>query len=375
MIALRGNIRHQSISKTQSENLNQAPPSSNGTPFNPLTAQDGEWIWTGHWAFGSLPEDDEIHAALNLPLPGVGRKPAKRKPPSGVRPFVYKFEKVVQAKDIVVPSSLGAGVSGSEGEGGDDGDVEQDIEGDGEKLGEQDEEEEEQEQEQEKDKKGDGTIKEEMNGGQEDEEMKDSNQKEEEDKNKAEDTTLVPKVDAAETESKVSAAATTESEESTTKKEQDGDVSMAHVSQEVTNATNDDQGDAANASNEEAASSDEHPLTEVKNENEKDADADANTDENTDANTDADADADADAKNNDKALPNSNEINVEGSHTEDAGKTNTAQTGSSFAEVEGGTFTDAGRDTFPDKCPVGGLWKGFFENVSVSQRQSFVCRF
>jgi len=50
--------------------------------------------------------------------------------------------------------------------------------------------------------------------------------------------------------------------------------------------------------------------------------------------------------------------------TDDADRTNSTQNSSTFAEVEGGTFTDAGRVTYPDKCPIGGCWKGFFENVS-----------
>jgi hypothetical protein len=39
---------------------------------------------------------------------------------------------------------------------------------------------------------------------------------------------------------------------------------------------------------------------------------------------------------------------------------------SSFAEVDGGSYTDAGKVSFPGRCPIGGCWKGYFENVSVS---------
>ena len=103
MISLRGTVRRVQP-KGNSPN---GSPRTSPVPFqpkhgaeqntegeyNPKLTQAGEWIWSGHWSFGQLP-DFKID-------------PKKKKAlPAGVRPFLYKFSTVVDAKDVVVPSSL-----------------------------------------------------------------------------------------------------------------------------------------------------------------------------------------------------------------------------------------------------------------------------
>ena len=95
MIALRGSVRHVSQKKAAT-----SPNGDSATEldFNPKDTKEGDWIWTGHWAFGSLP-DEEILAVSNKKLAVSNRK---KKPHA----FVYKFHKISNAHDITVPSSL-----------------------------------------------------------------------------------------------------------------------------------------------------------------------------------------------------------------------------------------------------------------------------
>ena len=133
MIALRGTIRHASRSKRStshtpppagtstskdgntepSSKSNVAASASASASYDPLTAKEGEWIWTGYWAFGSLPDPAILDAYTKstmrsgsggLRADGSSKSTAgrKRKPPAGVRPFVYKFQKIVDAKDVIV---------------------------------------------------------------------------------------------------------------------------------------------------------------------------------------------------------------------------------------------------------------------------------
>mmetsp|Transcript_9648 Transcript_9648/g.14016 ORF Transcript_9648/g.14016 Transcript_9648/m.14016 type:complete len:166 (+) Transcript_9648:139-636(+) len=140
MIALRGTIRHASRSKRSSSPTTSSTSASNSNSkdeneeskatisasasasasYDPLTAKEGEWIWTGYWAFGSLPDPAILDAYTKSTMrsgagSGAGIRPdgssksmagRKRKPPAGVRPFVYKFQKIVDAKDVIVPSTL-----------------------------------------------------------------------------------------------------------------------------------------------------------------------------------------------------------------------------------------------------------------------------
>lgn len=337
MIALRGKIRHKSIHKIQTANPNHAPPSSDGTPFNPLTSKDGEWIWTGHWAFGGLPDDDEIDAALSQSTSGVGRKPGKRKPPQGVRPFVYKFEKVVEAKDVVVPSSI---------DDGNEGDQEQPLDQKQQKL---------QQQQQAQDKvQGEGSISAVKGEGKKDktdEEMQDVGDKdgasiksnENSSSVKVEDISLsistADHENAAPTEDAVERK-TDNANNATVTKEEDADVTMEDLSKESTKDEEGAHDKPAAIATDIATDAAETNKIEVKKEESKESGSTSNA--NTDANTDTDAKVD------------------------DVDHTHKTQNSSTFAEVEGGTFTDAARTTYPDKCPVGGCWKGFFENVSVS---------
>lgn len=294
-------------------------------------------------------------------MSGVGRKPGKRKPPQGVRPFVYKFEKITEAKDVIVPSS-----TSGENEGYQDPQQEEEQQ---QQQKQHQEEEHEQHQEQQQDKdKGQGNVSEgkgerkkdgmdeEMKGfteetgeGKKDgtyEEMKGGGDKDgasirshgnvpisvkAEDisvnKEKVDDANVSPTEDVVDTK-------TSDATDATVKKEEDGDVTMMDVSKD---SSKDDRGThdkPTSTATSTATTTVETHTSEVKKEESKESSSASITS--------------IDAK------------------TDDADRTNSTQNSSTFAEVEGGTFTDAGRVTYPDKCPIGGCWKGFFENVSVS---------
>ncbi len=117
-----GGRRSPSSSPVPSSSTTGPPSSSTSsttaiqTEYNPQAAQPGEWIWTGYWAFGSLPPA-EVLDGIGV---GVGQH-KKKKPPSGVRPFTDKFQVVKDAKDVIVPSSLMMSDE-DDGENGGDGD-------------------------------------------------------------------------------------------------------------------------------------------------------------------------------------------------------------------------------------------------------------
>ena len=113
MIAIRGIIRHKDDRKSPSSSSPPPPTVSSEDTFNPLTSKQGEWTWTGYWAFGSLPPAEVLDV--------MGQQ-KKKKLPIGVRPFVYKFQCVKDAKDVVVPSSLAHKYDDNEQEG-DEGDI------------------------------------------------------------------------------------------------------------------------------------------------------------------------------------------------------------------------------------------------------------
>ncbi len=124
MIALRGSIRHKesrnscpsptpsstTVVINTTDNTASTSTSTSCEEFNPLFLEPGEWIWTGYWSFGSLPPAEVLDV--------VGQQ-KKKKPPSGVRPFVYKFQCRKDPNDVVVPSSLLRGDDEKEG-GGDE---------------------------------------------------------------------------------------------------------------------------------------------------------------------------------------------------------------------------------------------------------------
>lgn len=245
MIALRGKLRFvRNPKKTSKDDPKQSQPPqvTKDTPFTPLDTVEGQWIWTGHWAFGSLPSEKEIQDAIDA----TNRKPGPGRPkaPLGVRPFVYKFEKVVDAKDVIVPSSVN--ISASHSLDGND-----------------------------TDKDGAGEH---------------STYADSEDKTKGDN----------------------ENKDEHTK-DADGDVKM-----------NDE--------------------TESKIEEKKELS------ENKDSKSDAGGDT-AEEKTN------TTDKNVDKSSL---GEVN----GNSFADIEDGIFTDAAKSIYPEKCPIGGRWKGYFENVS-----------
>ena len=95
MIALRGVIRRVSLSKAAVVNSDLEDPKE--SDFDPKDTKEGEWVWSGHWAFGSLP-DDEVLAAC--------KKKKRLSNKVKARPFLYKFCKVVSANDVSVPSAM-----------------------------------------------------------------------------------------------------------------------------------------------------------------------------------------------------------------------------------------------------------------------------
>jgi len=119
MIALRGTICHKetrrspcpspttssTISPTNgTKSIADTNTDTTTTEFDPKSAKPGEWIWSGYWAYGSLPPDDVLDGTVRGQHHHHNQK--KKKPPSGVRPFIYKFQRVKDAKDVIVPSSL-----------------------------------------------------------------------------------------------------------------------------------------------------------------------------------------------------------------------------------------------------------------------------
>jgi hypothetical protein len=76
---------------------------------------NGSGLDIGHFQFGSLPPA-EVLDGIGV---SVGQH-KKKKPPSGVRPFTYKFQVVKDAK-VIVPSSLMMSDE-NDGENGGEGD-------------------------------------------------------------------------------------------------------------------------------------------------------------------------------------------------------------------------------------------------------------
>jgi len=114
MISLRGQIRRSKIEPSSSSLPNDndtfdTATLSNDSPKTPLHCAKGEWVWTGHWAFGTLPE---------VIIDGRQSSGHKRRRVAGVRAFSYKFDELVDPKDVKVPSaetfSNGNGVNDEE---------------------------------------------------------------------------------------------------------------------------------------------------------------------------------------------------------------------------------------------------------------------
>ena len=291
MIAVRGTIRHKgdrrsptssptptSTPSTTARTANTNTSTTNNTSntnsnFNPLDIEAGEWIWTGHWAFGSLPPAEVLE--------NVGSHHKKKKPPAGVRPFVYKFQMVKDAKDVIVPSSLLYMDD-------DDGEEENEEGGGG------------------AEEKGQRT-KQENDEGQEGKGR--TNNKVPNESIKSQDT------------------------EASTKKENTATVQTQE----------------------------EQTLSKKNEHNEKDK---------GDTKTKPSSFIHDETKDTKKSQKIDQESQIVPTDTAKSNVSSQQQQGESFASTgEGSKFTDGGIK-YPRRCPIGGCWKGYFENVSVSYKDS-----
>lgn len=254
MIALRGTIKRvpkpeNEAKTTPSKNIND-PGSS-------------EWVWTGYWAFDSLPAPEFLE----------NRK--SKRPPHGVRPFVYKFHHVEDAKDVIVPSTTL----------GDDQDQEEGNR------------EEEKTEEMETDTES-NKMKNELNGHYE--------------------NNILDKEDAMQT--------------------------LAALDQDSTNVD-------VKMKNDKSETTSENVVSDVGKAKDSPQEADAlrNHADKIDGTKFRSGDNVEKAK---ESQQNKTEENEKESIL-----------GSSFADIDDGIYTDGGT-IYPEKCPKGGCWKGYFENVS-----------
>ena len=323
MIALRGAVRHVSQKKSADN------PSE--LDIDPKDTKEGDWIWTGHWAFGSLPDED-LPVVPNRKLPLSSRK---KKPHA----FVYKFHHISNAKEITVPSSLVTSDDDDEDENDDDEkglEVNNDEVG-GPKPGSTETGEPmslDEGVKKEYDEQGQG---EEQNSKQGIPHEKNDS---EESKNRAVDEDLP------------SAIADAEPNNSETAKEGPSeDVNSAKV--EVKSETDDlkiSDDEEENRSKEQIG-----PVQDSEtNQKHKNADEEVGPNEGNSASMKQDED---------KGEMQSSIDGIDSTDNQDK------PVGSTFAEADGGEFTDAGLD-LSKKCPIAGCWKGYFENVSVSLKGS-----
>lgn len=343
MISLRGVIQHASVPKNSTDTKpNQAPPSasSSGSPlFDPLTTRPGEWVWTGHWSFGSLPPEDVIDPSAvysgqsppSASPPGgvsgvVGSKRrggGRKRPLLGVRPFMYKFEKIVDAKNVMVPSSL---IGESE-----DDDGEEDIES--------------QQENTHGDGPNTGADKAEASNSLNDDEDDDDNDTRLQSPKKREDD-----VQQCDVQNQVS----NQTAESLPAKQRikNLDVDLENTSEDIATEKGDDEKkQKINQDKEISTTIEEFPMK----------------DHSASKRAESDSKQFSDAKEHDEKQ-GTEEVKDENLHDESF-KTDKIMSGSSFAEVEGGVFTDAARASYPDTCPIGGCWKGYFENISLQKRK------
>ena len=268
MIALRGTIKRV---VQPPGNEAKTPPSKNiNGPGS------GEWIWTGYWAFDSLP------------APEVLENRKSKRPPHGVRPFVYKFHHIEDAKDVIVPSTT-LGDDQDIEEGNRDKEKEEDMNIDTEKIHRNDEV---------NDQKVNDVMKKEEKSVEQSSEVleQDSTNVDTEMKNDDSDKT-------------------SDNVGSDEKKEHDNSLKEDVLQKSV--QLNDD--------------------TKFKNDNVEEATIEKRVSKES---------------QEDKNEENENDE-----------RTNRSHVGSSFADIDGGVYTDGGM-VHPEKCPKGGVWKGYFENVS-----------
>jgi hypothetical protein len=265
MIALRGTVKRVQ----QQESEAKASSSKNA---NDLAT--GEWVWSGYWAFDSLPAPEFLE----------NRK--SKRPPHGVRPFVYKFHHIEDAKHVIVPSTT----------------LDEDAKAE---EGNRDE-------------------------GEKDEKDTDMNQ--------------------------ISSEANDRDENNIISNEKNSMVQSSKVLEQDTTMIDDKMmNDESDKTAENVGSV---RITAL------------------DALQEGDATLEGVGKNDNLGIGNDDNVQQgkeKDSATESrerksgenktSSSSNTPPIGSSFADVDDGIYTDGGT-VYPENCPKGGCWKGYFENVS-----------
>lgn len=342
MISLRGVIRHVSVPKNITDaKPNQAPPSpTSGAPFDPLSTQQGEWVWTGHWAFGNLPSEEDMdriiahgHQSSSPASPSasgaVGPKKrggGRKRPVVGVRPFMYKFEKIVEAKDVMVPSSLINEVE--------EDDVEEETGGEQENI-----------QGEVHNGANVNEASRSLDGGG-DEGGVSAAQKEHNESHHAEKAQLSNQDNqnlVAKLENKMDVAPTNASNEKIPDMSEKGHEEKTEIIMPNNDVSSNVKEISMEVQNQQPIDLKEIPSDSASNR------ASSGTQQETSA-----------QKHDEKER--TEKLKEENSR---ASLKTAKMSGSSFAEVIGGTFTDAARTSYPDTCPIGGCWKGYFENISV----------
>lgn len=337
MIALRGTIRHKDGYGANSRSPCPSPtPSSSIDPRitttdtttttttttadsanDPQSIQPGEWVWTGHWAFGSLPPSQVLDEA-------IGHHQKKKRPLSGVRPFVYKFQHVKDAKDVVIPSLSFLGGSSTRG-GGDD------VDGEG--------------------------------GGRDDDNANNNKTKDEvmDDDNDSNDNN--GNLNKAQEQSSVNEDADELMIGEKAEVDDKMEIDVKVASQDQCDHNDDKKKESQDKMKESELNSEselkqkensKNDKTVIQIEEEKKELDDINIDEETKEEITAEH-----SKNEYSNKVSTNDVQQSSTDV----PTNAGETFATIAN--GGIFTDAGQ-TYPKVCPVGGCWKGYFENVSVS---------
>ncbi len=309
MIALRGPIRRNTKTKNR-EN-------SNASVKAPSTTPAGEWIWTGFWAFGSLPQGLD-HTKKS------GKKAINN---NGARPFVYKFQEVTDASTIEVPSLQQANLSSKE-EDEEDNDAESAV------VEEDENNTKEAKLQEQPDIKVNGSDlgfeKSETNAN---EEKKQSKELESLDRSNEK---IAPDADEEIQGSEV------KNQLPSTKEVNDNVLSVIEINKKSSNEKNENdvvkkkQNENSKKDTEETSDSNKNELeTPIKPKLEEEKDEES------------------------KATTECNENNF------DDGRITFA------SENAGEKYTDAGLE-YSQKCPIGGCWKGYFENVSVSNQTPII---
>jgi len=358
MIALRGTIRHKTSQRSPTSSPTPtSKPSSSSSDYDPKKARPSEWVWTGYWAFGKLPPPETFDLSIG--------QHKKKRPPSGVRPFVYKFFEIKDASDVKVPSLMYATDADA------DADEQQEDGGRDEK------------DDLDKKKSTSTSTADENNVTHKTVEVTSTNKEAENKQNnqkvksngealnvktlgEVQDKEKVDSNETVSTEKDVSSKSTNTSENvNVSQEELNGDVQM----EDVSNGTKVDE--------DKSTSTKENDKSSTTNDTRKcvgsDADADKNKNEKpksvkeNELNGKEEKKAASDKIVDDESLKNNENDVIKSSNDSllNNEKENATAMGITFASVsEGETFTDAGLTTHRKICPIGGCWKGYFENVS-----------